>query len=938
MTTTPWSQAVSLHPDVASGNTAVSLYAIDLGSLAAGGEQVPYVYRNARNFFAATHLTDGLGELLNDVLSRLSGQPGDRVLQLHSPFGGGKTHSLAALFYAASDFNALKALPGADNFPNPGTVRIALFDGLKFDVLGGTVNRQAVKTMWGHLAAQLGNYDLVAYHDKEQVAPGEDVILAMLGDQPALLLMDEVLVYVERASAAIVAESTLGRQTQTFLQTLSVAVAKCKKAVLLYSLQASITESFGNTELLNTLDHLVSRVDAKREPVTMQDTLPVLRRRLLDGEPDKRVSGLVASEYARIISKARSAMAVNEAERRKAEHERTDLQDTFENAYPFHPQLINLMRERWASLPNFQRTRGALRFLAVCLYTLHTNRQAREFLGAGDIPLENPDVQQAFFSEVGQRTAFQSVLERDFFGPNARIRQIDERMASEDTSLTGVNPAMRLATAILMYSFGGLTRADGESDQPVAIGVTESELLDAVISPDLDSITAQAALGYLRNQCLYLHFDGVHYAFKTTPNVTQVLEDFASRLDVIRDIDPAIKTELNGRLQGRSSAILWPPNSQYIPHREPRFLLGYLPLDFAFLGQGQQEEQAQDYFTHYGEHLREYRNGMGLSVPASKSVAELRQAQKYLLAIGQVNAQHRQLQLTSAQLSELRERERTYKTQQESAIRGLYESVWLPVLEGQSIGIEKVELGGRALSANGIHERLIELLSISPPRLFPNVTPERILDLMQLGMDEEPRLGVSIQAIVDAFYGTLSFPRLDSSAAIRRAIADGVQRGLFGYVGRAGLVDEKLLREDSDYLIDPSLVRINTPLPEVEIDEGSALIVLPQTIQPAQPEEVSVPVHATSDAQGSVSPESQTQAPYETGPVTSAGRQFLRLRMSMTRQQLFAAWNAFKNLADLAGNIRLTVEADKPDGFDENWLRNAFYEPLDEADIDVEES
>jgi hypothetical protein len=315
-------------------------------------------------------------------------------------------------------------------------------------------------------------------------------------------------------------------------------------------------------------------------------------------------------------------------------------------------------------------------------------------------------------------------------------------------------------------------------------------------------------------------------------------------------------------------------------------------------------------------------------------VAELRQAQKYLIAIQQVNTERNQMQLTTAQLSELKEHERNYKNQQEAAFRALYESVWLPKLEGQSIGIEKVELGGRALSAHGIHERLIELLTIFLPRLFQTVTPKRILDLMQLGMGAEPRLGVSLQAIGDAFFGTLSFPRLESSAAIRSAVADGVQRGLFGYIGRAGMVDEKQLREGSGYLIDPSLVRINTILPETGIDESSSLIVLPGAIQPSEEEEVpSLP----PDVQAPTLPTGQTQAPYVTQPVMGEGRQFLRLSISMTRQQLFAAWNAFKNLADLVDSIRLTIEANKPDSFDENWLRNAFYEPLDEADVDVEE-
>ena len=112
------------------------------------------------------------------------------------------------------------------------------------------------------------------------------------------------------------------------------------------------------------------------------------------------------------------------------------------------------------------------------------------------------------------------------------------------------------------------------------------------------------------------------------------------------------------------------------------------------------------------------------------------------------------------------------------------------------------------------------------------------------------------------------------------------------------------------------------------------IVVLPGAIQPAEEDETpSVP----TDTQAPSLPDDQTQAPYVTQPVTGEGRQFLRLSMSMTRQQLFAAWNAFKNLADLVGNIRLTIEAHKPDGFDENWLRNAFYEPLDEADVDLEE-
>jgi hypothetical protein len=347
----------------------------------------------------------------------------------------------------------------------------------------------------------------------------------MLGEVPTLLLLDEVLRYLERVLAEPVGDSTLGRLTQDFLQSLSVEVARTSHAVMVYSLQASAHEAFGHEALLSMLDHLTSRVDAKREPVVGDEILPVLRRRLLAESPDSDAAQAAAESFATEITRMRAAHATDEATRRAAEDDRLALRDRIAAAYPFHPALIETMTERWASLPDFQRTRGALRFLAVCLHTLKKEDRAGALLGPGDIPIEDADVAHAFFTEVGQREPFKAVLQRDYLGPNARVKRIDERLVREHPNLSGVRPAMRIATAILAYSFGGLLRAGDEGGEPIAAGVTESELLAAVIGPDLDSLTAQAVLKELREQCLFLHYDGAHYVFKTTPNVTQVLED-----------------------------------------------------------------------------------------------------------------------------------------------------------------------------------------------------------------------------------------------------------------------------------------------------------------------------------------------------------------------------------------------------------------------------
>jgi hypothetical protein len=933
----PWSQVVRLDHDVESGNTAVAAYAIDLGALVAGDPRIPAIYRRPRDFFAATYLTSGMRRLLGDVLDGLAGGTGDRVLQLRSPFGGGKSHTLAALYHAAHDRSALDVAQ-VGNLRHDEAVRVAVFDGEKFDVLGREVNGQSTKTMWGALAAQLGCYDIVAYHDAGRVAPGGDVIARMLADAPTLILLDEVLKYLERVLGEPVGDSTLGRQTQDFIQSLSTEVARSTRTVLVYSLQASTREAYGNAALLGLLDHLTSRVDAKREPVVGDEILPVLRRRLLSGPVPSEPSAAVAEEYATQVTHMRRANASDEVAQRTAEDDRLALRDRFAAAYPFHPALIDIMRERWASLPDFQRTRGALRFLAICLHVLKRENRAGPLLGPGDIPIDDADVAQAFFTEVGQREAFKAVLQRDFHGPNARIARIDERLAREQPHLSGVQPARRLATAILAYSFGGLSRTDEQGGDPIATGVTENELLDTAVAPDLDGLTARAVLKELREQCLYLHYDGAHYVFKTTPNVTQVLEDQAAHIEP-REIEQEILEELNRRLSGRANAIVWPRGSQAIPDREPRFLLAYLPLDFAIKGDATQEAEALDLLTRHGDLPRRFRNGLGLTAPERNQVEPLRRAVRYLKAIKLVRDRRAQLNLTSAQLEQLRERERTEDAAKESSLRTLYQSIWLPVMAGSEVGIEKVTVSGRPLQALTIHERLHELLTIvSPPRLFSSVTPDKIIQLMALDGSGGPAVGVD--QVIATFYEVLGSPRLESEAVVRRAVARGVRERAFGFVGRIGVDEIHRVREQAGYLVEARLVRIGVELPEDEIDPAAAFIVMPGAIASEAPPLPPIGTGGSPQTPPITPPPGTggitigvTMPP---GGGTGASRPTaIRLPLRMTRQQLYASFQAIGNLAQEAGSIRMTVEAEKADGFDPAWLQNAVVEPLEEADVVV---
>ena len=541
--------------------------------------------------------------------------------------------------------------------------------------------------------------------------------------------------------------------------------------------------------------------------------------------------------------------------------------------------------------------------------------------------------------ELGLRNEYDGALAADLCGPNARARRIDERLARENPALLGVRPATRLATAIFAYSFGGLQR--GEGDEALPPGVTESELLASVIGPDLDNITATAALAELRNQCLYLHYDGVRYAFKKDPNVTKLIED--EEQQVARkheEVRQRIKEMLIQRLQGQRAAIVWPERTADLPDEDPAFLVGYLPLEFVGENRATQEQRAKELLEKYGERPRRYRNGVGLAIPQRDQIEPLRRATRYLMAIKRIDDKKGQLRLNRDQVQQLNERRRTEEAAAESAFRHLYASVWLPRAENGSISLELVEAGARPLQGTGVHERVMELLMATSKKVFSSTTPRKIVELLRLGEAEEgqsARLGIKASDVRGGFYSFLGFTRLDTSDALRKAIARGVQEGVFGYT--SGTVPT--LGADGKFQVAREKAVFEHALAEDEIDFDSGFLIMPAAI-PLAPEPVGVSTGGqVRDGDG----EPYTPQTGGTGPGGPTPRLIpppeaqteVTIRISGSRDQLFKAWSAIANLADNAGKASIEVSAVNEQGFDQAWLRNAVYEPLEEADVLVKQ-
>lgn len=218
----PWADVVRPHADVASGDLAMGTYAANLAAVAYETGNAPSVYSDACEFYASTFLTPAMQRLLSDVSRVLCGEPGDRALQLRTPFGGGKTHTLLALLHLARARAEVGKVTDLGSIRDPGSVRIAVLSGEYLDPQRGRqIDGRTIKTLWGELAYQLGGWpafdDLVGDGD-EGTPPGGEVLVRLLAGAPTLLLLDELLVYIAKGKGIRVADSTAGQQALLFVQ------------------------------------------------------------------------------------------------------------------------------------------------------------------------------------------------------------------------------------------------------------------------------------------------------------------------------------------------------------------------------------------------------------------------------------------------------------------------------------------------------------------------------------------------------------------------------------------------------------------------------------------------------------------------------------------------------------------------------------------------
>jgi hypothetical protein len=899
-------------------------YAANLAGVFRGRTGIAPVYTDAGRFYRATYLTKKMGELLTDVMDVLAGGTGSHVLQLRTPFGGGKTHSLVALLHLVRDRAAsVAACPDLKHIADPGDVQIAVLSGEELDPLSPMrATGVETHTLWGELAAQLGRYELVEQHDLTGSAPGGDVLRQVIGDGPTLILLDEVLIYVEKAMALQRAESTAGRQAMLFVQALTEAISAQPRAAMVYSLQASVGEAVGAEGLLSDLDKLVARVDAKREPVSGDEVLRVVQRRLFAELGDEAIHREVARSYSDVLRKQLLATAETGDARREAEEAADSLEKRVLAAYPLHPDLLDLMYHRWGSLPSYQRTRGALQFLAAVVHALWQSGAKSPLIGPGDVDFTDEASRGAFFSQVGERERYTSVLSSDVTSEGAGCTTVDRTLGADSPTIAQLRVGTRVATAIMLYSFGA---REGEDR-----GVLESDLVRSVLVPGLTRNVVISALHDLREEELYLHYTGRRYRFEPTPNLTKLVRDEASKLNS-NEVLTEVRGELDKQLQGNKGVALWPETPGGIADERPLFTVAYLHPDWS-----EDRDPQEKFIEQAGKGSpRRYRNGLALVLPDKAQFDLARHAIRLRLAAKSLLDQHKKYNFSAEQIEELQDKAANARRDGSAAIGAAYSTVAIPTRSRSGDApyvLEPSDLRTMLAAGRALHERVVEALS---QRVFTSVTTAKLVALAGLGPD---RKAVTCADLVDWFYSYYEFTKLWDKKAIASAIASAVKTSELGYV--VGLV-----REGGEIVPrDARQVRFGERLTadEIDLSDDAAILwqdyaseCLQSTIEPS-------PQTSDSDEPAAPQPTPPSPTPSPQGGTSSNGGapaaptpgdsvRIADIEAVLDRSGLFNLRRALSWLSDQPGQVRIEINIHAEGEFDRVSFRNGLVEPLEEA-------
>ncbi|WP_165173327.1 DUF499 domain-containing protein [Adlercreutzia sp. ZJ242] len=668
-----WRDVMEPHQDVAEGRYRNAEFAADLAQVARGEGTLEY--RDPVEFFGRTYVTEGMKGLLVQSLKRVAERDGEPVIQLKTAFGGGKTHSMLALYHLLRSRSLVDRIPNIK--PVLEEAGIAEIPEAHVAVIVGTALNPAkakrpqtmpgitVNTVWGEIAYQLAEsskkpdlYEYVRDADRKGVSPGSQA-LAELFDACgcALVLVDELVAYAKKLYGADKLPAGSFDNFITFIQELTEAARASKRSLVVASIPESEREIGGESgqRALEAIEHTFGRMEAIWKPVSASEGFEVVRRRLFLNCKDAAKRDEVCNTFSKMYGENAADFPVDAKE--------LEYRDRMVSCYPIHPEVFDRLYEDWATLETFQRTRGVLRLMAAVIHELWMSQDASPMIMPGSLPLDVPNVRDELTRYLDEN--WNGVVDSEIDGKKSLPYKNDQA----NTRYGRVLASRRISRTIML---GSAPDVSGQT----ARGIERSHIRLGVVQPGENIAVFNDALGTLQSSSSFLYSDGNgnRYWYDTRPTLRKVMEDRAQQLDKA-DVEYEVEQRLKGfrKCPPLAGIHVCPATSLDVPDEQTLRLVVLPPAAAHRNGAANSPAvaKAADILANRGTTPRRYKNMLAFIACDGSNAGSLEQAARAYLAWKSISDDRESLNLDMAQTREteqnVRRAEQTLKTRIQEA-------------------------------------------------------------------------------------------------------------------------------------------------------------------------------------------------------------------------------------------------------------------------------
>ena len=775
----PWKQVVKPHRDVRDGNFKQSDFAVELMKVVNG--TAPAEYQDAHLFFERTFVTQGIAELLAAVAGRLAGTGGHPVIELKTNFGGGKSHTLLAIWHLAKNAADARSLPGVAEVLDKAGIgevpeaRVAAIDG---NYRGPAETRResgrTIRTLWGDLAFRLlggAGYDIVAESDAAGTAPGREKLEALLRKAaPCVILLDELVAYYRQLEKPDLPGGSYDANL-SFAQQLTEAAANVPGAALLVTLPQSEGEAGGEwgSKALREVGNVVHRLAATWHPVSKDESFEIVRRRLFEPVEDEAAMRETCEAYRAFCHENRAALP--------REAQEAGFAESFPKSYPIHPEVFTRLYEDWATLPDFQKTRGVLKLLALVVHRLWTDPDCDEpLVMPGSVPFGAQDV--ASQATQWLPGGWGPILAAEIDGPGSA----PERLDAADPQLGRLRAARRVARTVFL---GSAPSAAGQPNR----GLDSPHVLLGCARPGEELSFYRDALEKMSDSFRYLFRDGDRFWFDTRPNLNRAVAEKAGRIPA-RDVEEEIRSAFDVKwgapqVPGIYHAHVFEQGGKIPDDIVDGLRVVVLPADSPYSPRAEKPafDAARAILEYRGASARTYRNRLVFLAADFEKYGRASQLCRQVLAWRETESDiaARRLDATVGEQDHARRQAQVLREALERLVGETFCHLLVPAIgpkgpsgpcaferfEVRTAPVERLsETVSRALASNEI---VIESWAARFLRDH--------LDDTYFGSADD----VSVRTVWADMAKYLDYDRLAGIETLRAAIENGVRDGLFGY-------------------------------------------------------------------------------------------------------------------------------------------------------------